>query len=369
MTLTPALGVVFAFRMASSHDIPSALPQTILLTGVAGFIGSHTARALLAEGHRVVGIDNLNDYYDVRLKDHRLDVLLGGDGTRVGPSPTESYFATTDCKVGAFSFQALDVEDGTAVRALFARHRFDAVINLAARAGVRYSVEHPEVYASTNVSGGVNLLQAMQQTGVRKYVLASSSSLYAGAPTPFNESHDVNRPLSPYAASKLGAEAMSFCFHHLHGIDVSVLRFFTVYGPASRPDMSPLRFLKWIDEGTPIELYGDGTQTRDFTYVDDIVAGTVAALKPLGYEVINLGGGNRPMPILRMIQIFEEALGKRAKVKQLPFHDGDMRDTQADVSKAARLLDWRPGIGPEAGFRRMAAWYEANRDWLRTIRL
>lgn len=343
--------------------------STYLVTGVAGFIGSHTARALLDQGHRVVGVDNLNDYYDVRLKDHRLDLLLGGEGRLIGSSPVESRFGGGAWNHGSFSFEAIDVIDAEAVSQLFGNHSFDAVINLAARAGVRYSVEHPEVYASTNVSGAVNLLQAMQKAGVKKYVLASSSSLYAGAETPFKESFDVNRPLSPYAASKLGAEAMAAAFHHLHVIDVSVLRYFTVYGPASRPDMSPLRFLKWIDEGTPITLYGDGSQARDFTYIDDIVAGTIAALQPVNYEVINLGGGNEPMAIRDMIAGFEKELGKKAVIDEQPFHAGDMQSTQADVSKAARLLNWTPQVSPAEGFKRTVEWYRANRDWLRKIEL
>jgi len=343
--------------------------KTFLLTGAAGFIGYHTVRALLTQGHQVVGVDNLNNYYDVRVKDHRLGLLLGETGRPLGDSSSQSIFGSNEASHRAFTFLPLDVENSVAVAQLFERWSFDGVINLAARAGVRYSVEHPEVYASTNVSGAVNLLQAMCRAGVKKYVLASSSSLYAGAPAPFRETHDVNRPLSPYAASKLGAEAMAYAFHHLHGIDVSVLRYFTVYGPASRPDMSPLRFLKWIDEGTPIELYGDGSQTRDFTYVDDIVSGTIAALKPVGYEVINLGGGNEPLAIRDMIGWFEQALGKTAVVRQQPFHQGDMASTQADVSKAAHLLGWRPEIKPADGFARMVAWYEANREWLRNIRL
>lgn len=342
---------------------------TVLLTGAAGFIGSHTARALLDAGCRVVGLDDLNDYYDVRLKDHRLDLLLGGDGHRMGPSQNQSCFAGAEAEEGAFTFVPGDVVDGAAMQALFERFEFDAVINLAARAGVRYSVEHPEVYASTNVSGAVNLLQAMSRAGVKKYVLASSSSLYAGAPEPFRESYDVNRPLSPYAASKLGAEAMAAAFHNLHGIDVSVLRYFTVYGPASRPDMSPLRFLKWIAEGRPITLYGDGSQTRDFTYVDDIVRGTLAALRPLGFEVINLGGGNEPMSIQAVIRAFEEGLGKKAVVECEPFHAGDMTSTRADVSKAAELLDWAPAVKPEEGFARMVAWYGENESWLSQIEL
>ena len=270
---------------------------------------------------------------------------------------------------GAFTFLPMDIEHGAAVADLFTRWKFDAVINLAARAGVRYSVEHPEVYASTNVSGGVNLLQAMARHGIKKYVLASSSSLYAGATAPFKETDDVTRPLSPYAASKLGAEAMASAFHHMHGIDVTVLRYFTVFGPAGRPDMSPLRFIKWIDEGTPIELFGDGSQARDFTFVDDIAAGTLAALKPLGYEVINLGGGHEPMTINAMIQGFETRLGKKAVIEFKPFHSGDMHSTQADVSKAARLLGWAPKIEAAEGFQRTVDWYEANRDWLKSIQL
>lgn len=341
------------------------------MTGVAGFIGSHTARRLLADGHTVVGVDNLNAYYDVRLKDHRLRSLL-----RLGPAdpapsldPAQSAFAEGERRQGGFTFLPLDIEDGAAVSALFARWQFAGVVNLAARAGVRYSVEHPEVYASTNVSGGVNLLQAMAKAKVPKYVLASSSSLYAGATPPFRETDDVTRPLSPYAASKLGAEAMAHAFHHMRGIDVTVLRYFTVYGPAGRPDMSPLRFIKWIDEGEPIELYGDGTQTRDFTFIDDIVAGTVSALRPLGWEVINLGGGNAPCSINAMIEGFGAALGKSPVIRHQPFHHGDMRDTQADVAKAARLLGWAPTVQPAEGFARTVAWYQANRAWLREIRL
>lgn len=378
--------------------------STYLLTGVAGFIGSHTAHALLADGHQVVGIDELNDYYDVRMKDHRLGLLLGGNGSRVGEDSRSSIYAGEQEHVHkGFRFLHRDVVDAAAVRDLFSRFDFDGVINLAARAGVRYSVEHPEVYASTNVSGAVNILQAMVERGVKKYVLASSSSLYAGATPPFQETYDVNRPLSPYAASKLGAEAMAAAFHHLHQVDVSVLRYFTVYGPASRPDMSPLRFLKWIDEGTPIVLYGDGSQTRDFTYIDDIVNGTIAATEWLGvdeaqqredgavedrvpeliegiasagnpkgragYNVINLGGGNEPMAIRDLIAGFEEALGKKAVIDQRPFHAGDMRSTQADVSKANRLLGWKPMIEPTEGFRRTVEWYKANRSWLKHIAL
>jgi nucleoside-diphosphate-sugar epimerase len=326
-------------------------------------------RALLAAGVEVVGVDNLNDYYDVRLKEHRLDQLLAATKQGIVGEADGLRFSKGEYSHGRFTFLPLDIEDAGATSALFRRWRFDAVINLAARAGVRYSVAHPEVYASTNLSGSVNLLQSMSKAGVKKYVLASSSSLYAGAEAPFREDYNVNRPLSPYAASKLAAEAMAFSFHHLHGIDTSVLRFFTVYGPASRPDMSPLRFLRMIDDGSPIPLYGDGTQTRDFTYVDDIVAGVIAALKPVDYEVVNLGGGNEPTAINQVIAWFEQGLGKRALIDQQPFHAGDMKDTAADVSKARELLGWTPSITPEDGFARMVTWYRANQDWLRKIKL
>ncbi len=343
--------------------------STYLLTGAAGFIGSQTAQALLAKGHSVVGVDNLNNYYDVRLKDHRLDLLLGGDGLRMGTSPRSSIFEESDVSDSNFRFVAGDIENPSMIERLFAECRFDGVINLAARAGVRYSVEHPEVYATTNLAGSVNLLQAMVKQGCSKYLLASTSSLYAGTETPFVETANVTRPISPYAATKLAAEAMAHTYHHLHGIDVSVVRYFTVYGPAGRPDMSPLRFIKWIDEGTSITLFGDGSQTRDFTYIDDIVAGTLAALQPVGYEIINLGGGNRPLAINAMITGFEQELGKEAVVDYHPFHAGDMTSTQADIGKASRLLNWSPKVAPAKGFRRMVEWYQTNRAWLKDIEL
>lgn len=320
----------------------------ILLTGAAGFIGWRTAELLLDGGHTVVGIDNFNDYYDIRLKHWRRAEL------ETRPS----------CQL-----LDLDIEDRAGVEALFEAHAFDAVINLAARAGVRYSMENPHVYLSTNAAGTLNLLEAMRLHGVKKFVLASTSSLYAGQAMPFHEGLPVNTPISPYAASKKAAEVMAYTYHHLYQLDVTVVRYFTVYGPAGRPDMSPLRFLRWIDDGTPITLYGDGTQTRDFTYIDDIASGTIAALRPLGYEIINLGGGREPVAINDMIRAFEKALGKTALIDRQPFHAADMKDTSADISKARRLLEWEPAIAPGEGFRRTADWYLANRDWLRHIQL
>lgn len=335
--------------------------QRILVTGAAGFIGARTSELLLANGHDVVGIDNLNDYYDVRLKEHRLE--------RLGVFESGESVANRTSAHGTFVFERIDIEDRAAVDRLFANQHLDAVINLAARAGVRYSIENPHVYFSTNTQGTLNLLEAMRLRGVRKLVLASTSSLYAGAAMPFREDADTSRPLSPYAASKLAAEALAHTYHQLFEIDVSVVRYFTVYGPAGRPDMSPFRFVKWIDEGTPIRLYGDGTQTRDFTYIDDIAEGTRLALKPVGYEVINLGGGNEPMPMNRMIALLEDYLGRRANVAREPFHAADMRDTQADITKAGALLGWKPRVLPEDGFRRTVQWYRENQAWVGSLKV
>ena len=284
--------------------------MSILVTGCAGFIGARVVTMLAAEGRHVVGMDNLNAYYDVSLKRHRLESL--------------SDFSN-------FQFRELDLEDAEGVKQLFDEFEFESVINLGARAGVRYSMVDPLVYWTTNVIGSLHLLEEMQQRSVRKYVVASSSSLYSGQAMPFLENLPVNAPVSSYAASKKAAELMAHAHHHLYGIDVSVCRFFTVYGPAGRPDMSYFRFIKWIDEGTPIELFGDGTQSRDFTFVDDIARGTIAALKPVGYEIFNLGGGNKPISLNTVIEKLENLLGKKAKIKNKPFHKADVKSTWANI--------------------------------------
>ncbi len=320
----------------------------ILVTGAAGFIGWRTALKLLEHGFEVTGIDNLNDYYDVRLKSYRLNDLKKHEG---------------------FSFHEGDIEDLEALRPVFEEAAPDAVINLAARAGVRYSLENPHVYLRTNVHGTLNLLELMRANGVKKIALASTSSLYAGGPMPFREDLAVNTPISPYAATKKAAEAMSYTYHHLFGLDVSVLRYFTVYGPAGRPDMSPFRFIKWIDEATPIELFGDGSQSRDFTHVDDIAEGTIKALRPLGYEIINMGGGQKPYSINYMIEKIESLLGKRAEIVQKPFHKADMMETWADITKAKELLGWEPKIGFDEGFEDTVKWHKENRDWIRDIKV
>lgn len=322
--------------------------QKVLVTGAAGFIAAKTAEFLLDAGVPVIGIDNLNDYYDVRVKQYRLDQLRGRPG---------------------FRFVEGDIEDLGLLETVFAENTISAVLNLAARAGVRYSMENPHVYLTTNGHGTLNLLECMQRHRVKKFVLASTSSLYAGQQMPFVETLPVNTPISPYAASKKAAEVMAYTYHKLYGIDVSVVRYFTVFGPAGRPDMSPFRFIKWIDEGTPITLYGDGSQSRDFTYVDDIARGTIAAMKEVGYEIINLGGGNNPITITAMIDAFAQQLGKKAVIDEKPFHKADMMETWANIDKAKALLGWYPQIDPYEGFRLTVDWYLANRDWVKDIRV
>jgi UDP-glucuronate 4-epimerase len=321
--------------------------ETVLLTGAAGFIGWETAKRLLSSGKQVLGVDNLNDYYDVRLKEYRLEDLKGYE---------------------KFSFYRADIEDLQALEGIFRENRIDAVINLAARAGVRYSIENPFVYMTTNAYGTLNLLELMRRYGVKKIVLASTSSLYAGQKMPFSEELPVNTPISPYAASKKAAEVMIYSYHYLFGIDASVVRYFTVYGPAGRPDMSMFRFIKWIDEGDELVLYGDGSQSRDFTFVSDIAEGTARALKPVGFEIINLGN-SRPHELAEMISLVERYLGKKARVRREPFQKTDMMATWADIGKAKRLLDWEPQVPLSEGIGKTVDWYLKNREWLRNIHI
>ncbi|MGB8214185.1 MAG: NAD-dependent epimerase/dehydratase family protein [Anaerolineales bacterium] len=314
-----------------------------LVTGAAGFIGSCISAMLIEQGYAVTGVDNLNDAYDVRMKEYRLRKLQTLPG---------------------FSFQKLDISEYRSVKSLPA---FNAVINLAARAGVRASVENPWAFMQTNATGTLNLLELCRQKGIRKFILASTSSIYgADAPHPTPETADSNHPLQPYAASKKAAEVLSYSYHALYGIDVSVVRYFTVYGPAGRPDMSMFRFAKWICEGQPLHLYGNGEQSRGFTYVDDIGRGTIAALKPLGYEIINLGG-HEVISMNALISLLEERIGRKAVIERHPPNQVDMLTNQADVTKAANLLDWHPKVGLEEGIGRLVDWYLAERWWANGI--
>lgn len=319
---------------------------TYLVTGAAGFIGANVAAQLLADGHTVVGVDNLNDAYDVRLKQWRLQQL----------QPHAN-----------FVFVHADICDTAALQGLFAANQFDAVINLAARAGVRQSVRNPWVYMETNATGTLNLLEMCRHHDVPKFVLASTSSLYGRHnPMPYSETANTDSPLSPYAASKKAAEVLAYTYHYLYNIDVSVVRYFTVYGPAGRPDMSLFRFVQWISEGKPVVVFGDGQQSRDFTYVDDIARGTIAALRPLGYEIINLGS-DTPVVLMDAIRLVEQLVGRQAMLVHREAHPADVRATWADISKAEALLGWRPQTAFEDGVANLVRWYQENRTWASQI--
>jgi UDP-glucuronate 4-epimerase len=315
-----------------------------LVTGAAGFIGSRVSVMLIEQGHAVTGVDNLNNAYDVRMKEYRLRKLQ---------------------ELPGFTFQKLDITDREAMAALPA---FEAVINLAARAGVRASVEDPWVFYSTNLTGTLTLLEFCRQRKIGKFLMASTSSIYGADPAyPTPETASSSEPLQPYAASKKAAEVLCHTYHHLYGIDVSVVRYFTVYGPAGRPDMSMYRFAKWIYEGEPLHLYGDGEQSRGFTFVDDIVRGTIAALKPLGYEIINLGG-HEVISMNALIDLIQSKIGRKAVIESHPPNPADMLSSWADVSKARRILDWQPRVGLEEGVSRLVDWYISERAWARDIR-
>lgn len=327
-----------------------------LVTGCAGFIGAAVCRRLLRYGYEVWGLDDLSNGYDPALKQYRLRKFARRHN---------------------FGFKQLDISDREELGYFFADEAamlpegyvpFDAVINLAARAGVRASVENPWQYYQTNTQGTLNLLELCRRYRVPKFVLASTSSLYGEQDVPFRETQDTSHPLSPYAASKKAAETLAHTYHHLHGLDVTVLRYFTVYGPAGRPDMSMYRFIRWIAEGEPLDLYGDGGQSRDFTYIDDVARGTVAALRPLGYQVVNLGG-NRPVTLSKIIGRIEELLGRKADIRCHDAHPADVRETWAQTTRARLVLGWRPSIGIDEGLRRCVEWYQRNRDFARQVSL
>lgn len=325
--------------------------KRILVTGACGFVGWRTTLMLLDRGYSVTGIDNLNEYYDPKIKGWRLDNIV------------------TSPRAKNFRFIETDLENRASLRELFQDNKFSGVINLAARAGVRYSLIDPFVYLSTNTMGTLNLLEFSREYGSQKFVLASTSSLYAGQKMPFREDLPVNTPISPYAASKKSAEAFSYAYHFLYGLDITVLRYFTVYGPAGRPDMSIFRFIEWILAGKPLIVFGDGMQERDFTYIDDIALGTIKALEtPTGYEIINLGD-NSPHSLGRMIELIEKELGKKSKKEFEPFHKADMMATCADIDKAKNILGWTPSVSLEEGIKKTVKWHLDNRDWLQNIKL
>lgn len=318
----------------------------ILVTGSAGFIASKVSEKLLSGGV-VVGIDNLNDYYDVRLKEWRLRAL-------------QSH--------RHFTFIHEDITHYEIMESLFATHQFEAVFNLAARAGVRASVQDPWIYYDTNVKGTLNLLECCKKYNVNNFVLASTSSVYGETEIPFKVENRTDAALSPYAASKKAAEVLCHSYHYLYGINISIPRYFTVYGPAGRPDMSCFRFMVKIDRGAEIDVYGDGTQARDFTYVDDIAEATAKCLKLSGYNIFNVGN-DRPVELMKMIRVLERLLGKKARINFLPRHPADSLLTCADLSTTQKLLNWRPEISLEKGLANLVNWYSANKDWVKDISL
>jgi UDP-glucuronate 4-epimerase len=309
----------------------------ILVTGAAGFIGFHLCARLLDRGDAVVGLDNLNAYYDVSLKEARLTRLTARE---------------------RFEFVRVDLADRAAMERVFASGRFDAIVNLAAQAGVRYSVENPHAYVESNVVGFLNVLEGARHHGTGHLVFASTSSVYGlGTDLPYRESADTDHPISLYAATKKSDEVMAHAYAHLFGIATTGLRFFTVYGPWGRPDMALFKFTKGILEGTPIPVFNEGRMVRDFTYVDDIVEGVVRVIdRPAPYRIFNIGNHQR-VELMDYIRAFEKALGKEAKLDLLPMQPGDVRATEADTTALQAATGFRPATPVEEGVRRFVAWY------------
>jgi UDP-glucuronate 4-epimerase len=336
----------------------------VLVTGNAGFIGFHVARALLARGDAVVGLDIVNDYYDPALKEDRLAELERAAAETGSP----------------YEFHRADLADRAAVEAVFAQHRFDRVINLAAQAGVRYSLENPLAYVQSNVVGFTHLLEACRRAEVAHLTYASTSSVYGGnRAMPFTEGQGVDHPLQFYAATKRANELMAHAYSHLYRLPTTGLRFFTVYGPWGRPDMAPMLFASAILAGRPIRVYGEGRQSRDFTYVDDIVEGVIRASDRIAapdpdwdpadpdpatsdapFRIYNIGN-NAPVGLSDFIAELEAALGRPAIRELLPMQPGDVRDTYASSTRLARAVNWRPGTPVEEGVRRFVAWFRAWR--------
>jgi len=313
-----------------------AKPKKTLVTGAAGFIGMHCVRRLLARGDKVVGIDNLSDYYSVKLKRDRLKRL----------------------QHASFRFHKLDIADARALRAVFAREKPDAVLHLAAQAGVRYSLENPAAYVQSNLVGFANLLECCRERPPRHLVFASSSSVYgANSKLPYSEADSVDRPVSLYAATKKSNELMAHSYSHLYGLPATGLRYFTVYGPWGRPDMSPMLFAQAIMRGKPIQVFNRGDMQRDFTYIDDIVEGTIRVLdRPAPYAIYNIGN-HSPVALTEYIATLERALGKKAKLKLMPMQPGDVKATYADTRALGKAVGFAPSTPLAAGLQRFAGWF------------
>ena len=314
----------------------------ILVTGGAGFIGSHLVERLLDRGEQVLVLDDFNDYYSPTLKRHNISQALDHPG---------------------YTLAEGNIRDLDGLRELLALHRIDRVVHLAARAGVRASLQSPMLYEDVNVRGTLTVLEACRSAGVRALVVASSSSVYGNSSrAPFQEDEAADRPISPYAATKRSAELLCHTYHHLYGMPVACLRFFTVYGPRQRPDMGFHTFARQIVSGETIRMFGDGSTRRDYTFVSDIVDGLVSVLDHVvGFEIVNLGN-SRTVALSRVLEIFQEAMGRKARIERYPEQPGDVRLTCADISKAARLYGYAPKVDVEEGIARFVAWYLEVRE-------
>lgn len=331
----------------------------ILVTGTAGFIGFHLAEKLLRRGDEVVGIDSINDYYDPKLKYARLAE------SGIGASAEAWGCEIRSTKYPKYRFIRMKLEDREALQKLFAREKFDVVVNLAAQAGVRYSLENPYAYIESNIVGFLNLLECARHNPVKHFVYASSSSVYGGnTKTPFSEEDRVDNPVSLYAATKKSNELMAHVYSKLYGIPTTGLRFFTVYGPWGRPDMAPMLFTKAILAGEPIKVFNNGNLSRDFTYIDDIVGGVVRVVDkapetsenhPVPAEVYNIGCGH-PMQLMDFIHTLEEALGRKAQMEMLPMQKGDVYTTYADTSRLEQDMHYKPKVELEEGVQRFIEW-------------
>lgn len=318
-------------------------PMKVFLTGATGFIGFHTVKRLLAENHQVIAIDNINDYYSPVWKKENLAELE---------------------KLPNFTFQELDILDLVKLKALVKHHSPEAIIHLAARAGVRPSIEQPLLYTQVNILGTQHVLEIARELKIGRVVYASSSSVYGNQEkVPFSETDPCVTPISPYAATKRATELIAHTYSHLFGLETVGLRFFTVYGPNGRPDMAPYLFTQAILKDQPIKQYGDGTTARDYTYVDDIVSGIVASITaslPNKAEIINLGN-NQPVQLKDFIKTLEMVTGKTAKIVQQPLQPGDVQQTYADITKAQKILNYQPKTSLKKGLTQFVAWYKANR--------
>jgi len=310
--------------------------KTILVTGSAGFIGFHVSRALLERGDTVIGIDNFNDYYDIGLKEDRNKILEADKRYRVYHS---------------------DISNKGPLEKIFKRHKIHSICHLAAQAGVRYSLEHPGEYVKNNIEGTVNIFEEARTHNIQDVVYASSSSVYGNSPVPWSEKQDALEPINPYGASKRATELLAYTYHHLYKINMTGLRFFTVYGPWGRPDMAYFKFADLIRANKAIDVYNKGNMRRDFTYVDDIVAGVLAAIdKPRAYEIYNLGN-SKSEKLGTLISLVEQGMGKKAKKRMLPMQQGDFKENFADIKKAKRDLGFAPKTPLRKGMSAFMGWY------------